>query len=539
MTDDRNGGFWVMANQGLFRIAGGKITPYDQTHGLPRDAVDVYQDSTETLWFTTNSGGLFRLRDSRLQAIPIRGLSNSVFLRLLDDGRGSLWISSHQGILRLSLKELNDLADGRLSSIAPVSYGIGEGMRSSDCNWGNPGIWRTTDGRIWFPTVRGVVAIDPDGGYRLPPSVVLEEAWANKVALRRDGRTSAAAGNNTFDFQFTALSFSAPERLRFKYRLESHDRDWVDAGAQRTAHYTNMAPGEYWFHVTAASGFGIWNDQGTSVRFVLRPHLYQTSVFYALCAGAWVALLCAAYLYRVQHLQRAFNMRLHERLEERTRIARDLHDTLLQSFHGSLLLFAAARDLIPRRPEEAVKRIDAAISKAADAVGEGRDAIQNLRLGSAQSRLEDLLTAAGQGLRNAQENDRAVFFQLSREGRERNLSPVLQDDIYRIAHEVLRNAFQHADARRIEAVVQYDPDLFRLRIRDDGKGIDPKVLREGTRPGHFGLLGIRERAEQIGAQLKVWSEIGAGTEVELTLPARLAYATPHRHNGLRLFRKRR
>lgn len=540
MTDDRNGGFWVMADQGLFHIAGGRITPYDQTQGLPRYAVAIYQDSTGSLWFTTNDGGLVRLRDSRLQAITIKnGLSNSMLLRLLDDGRGSLWISSHRGILRLSLKELNDFADGRLSSVSPVYYGIAEGMRSSDCNWGNPGIWRTTDGRIWFPTVRGVVAIDPDAGYRLPPPVVLEKAWADKVALRRDGRTSAAAGNNTFDFQFTALSFSAPERLRFKYRLEPYDRDWVDGGAQRTAHYTNMAPGEYSFHVIAANSFGIWNDQGTSVRFVLRPHFYQTSLFYALCVGAFVALLCAAYQFRVRHLQRAFNMRLHERLDERTRIARDLHDTLLQSFHGSLYLFQAARNLLSRRPEEAVETLDTAISRAEDALAEGRDAIQNLRVGSAQSRLEDLLTAAGQELRNAQEDERAVLFELSSEGRERNLSPGLQDDIYRIAREVLRNAFQHAGARRVEAAVQYDPDLFRVRIRDDGKGIDPKVLREGTRPGHFGLPGIRERAERIGAQLKVWSETGAGTEVELTLPARIAYATPPRHNGLQLFRKRR
>ena len=140
-----------------------------------------------------------------------KGLSNNVFLRILDDGRGSLWVSSHQNIFRLSLKELNDFADGRLASIWPVSYGVAEGMRSSDCNWGNPGIWKTTDGRIWFPTVRGVVAIDPNAGNRLPPPVVLEEAWANKVALAgRNGRTSAPAGNNTFDFQFHGAELLGP-----------------------------------------------------------------------------------------------------------------------------------------------------------------------------------------------------------------------------------------------------------------------------------------------------------------------------------------
>ncbi|MBL8291406.1 MAG: PAS domain-containing protein, partial [Bryobacterales bacterium] len=306
MTDDRNGGFWVMTNQGLFHVRGGRITRHDQAQGPLRDALDVYQDSTGTLWFAANDGGLFRLRDGRLKAIIVReGLSNSVLLRFLDDGKSSLWISSHQSIFRLSLKDLDDFADGRLSSILPVSYGIAEGMRSSDCNWGNPGIWKTTDGRIWFPTVRGVVAIDPNAGSRLPPSVVLEEAWANKVPLRHDG-TSAPAGNNTFDFQFAALSLSAPDKVRFRYRLEPYDKDWVDAGNQRTAHYTNMAPGEYSFQVIAASSFGVWNGQAAGVRFVLQPHYYQNNWFRALCTTAFLALLVAAYQLRIGQLQRGF-----------------------------------------------------------------------------------------------------------------------------------------------------------------------------------------------------------------------------------------
>jgi signal transduction histidine kinase/ligand-binding sensor domain-containing protein len=538
MTDDRNGGFWVMANQGLFHMRGGRITPYDQTQGPPRRAVDFYQDSAGTLWFATNDGELSRLRDSRLKAITFKkGQSNGVLLRLLDDGRGSLWISSHQSIFRVSLKELNDFADGRLSSILPVSYGVAEGMRSSDCNWGSPGIWKTTDGRIWFPTVRGVVAIDPNAGSRLPPPVVLEEAWANKVALRRDGRTSAPGGNNTFDFQFIALSFSAPEKVHFKYRLEPYDKDWVDPGNQRTAHYTNMAPGEYSFHVIAANSFGIWNDQGTSVRFVLRPHFYQTNLFYALCAGVFVALLWAAYQFRVQQLQRAFNMRLHERVEERTRIARELHDTLLQSFQGLMFSFQAARNLLPGRTEEAIRTLDGAIRKGDEAVAEGRDVIQNLRLESAQRRLEDLLAATGQELREAQDgNSHSAVFQVIMEGQPRTLSPLLQDELYRIAREVLRNAFQHACASRIEAAIHYDRNLFRLRIRDDGKGIDAAVLQEGARTGHWGLPGIRERAKRIGARFVLWSESGAGTEVELTVPASVAYASSHVRRRFGLFR---
>ena len=454
-----------------------------------------------------------------------------------EDGKRNLWVGSNHGIFRLSLKELNDFADGKVLSILPVSYDVAEGMRSSECNDGNPGIWQTTDGRIWFPTMRGVVAIDPAAGSRLPPPVVLEEATADKVTLARDGRTSAPPGNNTFDFRFTALSLSAPEKLRFKYRLEPYDKDWVDAGSRRTAHYTNMAPGEYSFHVIAANSFGIWNEQGANLRFVLRPHFYQTSWFYALCATAFLALLWMAYQFRLRQLQRAFNMRLEERVEERTRIARELHDTLLQSFQGLMFSFQAARNLLPGRTEEAIHTLDGAIRKGDEAVAEGRDAIQNLRLGSAQRRLEDLLTATGQELRDAQDgNSHSAVFQVIMEGQPRTLSPLLQDEIYRIAREVLRNAFQHAGARRIEAAIQYDPDLFRLRIRDDGKGIDPKVLQEGARAGHWGLPGIRERAKRIGARLTLWSESGAGTEVELTVPASVAYAASHVRRRFGLFR---
>ena len=541
IVGDGEGDFQVAAREGLFRVRGSKASLYEPIRSLPPQMIDFYQDPTGTLWFPTYGRGLFRFRDGRFQAITTKdGLANNILNEARADGKGNLWVTSNQGIFRLGLKELNDFADGKIPAILTVTYGVAEGMRSSECNGGNPGIWQTTDGRIWFPTMRGVVAIDPAAGGRVPPPVVLEEATADKVTLARDGQTSAPPGNNTFDFRFTALSFSAPEKVRFKYRLEPFDKDWVDAGTRRTAHYTNMSPGEYSFHVIAANSYGIWNEQGANLRFVLRPHFYQTSWFYALCSITFLALLWLGYQFRLRQLQQAFNMRMEERVEERTRIARELHDTLLQSFQGLMFSFQAARNLLPGRTEEAIRTLDRAIRKGDEAVAEGRDAIQNLRLGSTQSRLEDLLTATGQELRDTQGgNSVSTAFQVSLEGQPRALSPLLQDEIYRIGREILRNAFQHAGARRIEAAIDYDPNLFRLRIRDDGKGIDEKVLREGTRAGHWGLPGIRERAKRIGAQLTLWSENGAGTEVELTVPARIAYSSVHPRKGLRLFRKRK
>jgi signal transduction histidine kinase len=522
----RDGGFWVVAIEGLFYVRGGKAFLYEQNRSLPGHMVDIYQDSTGTLWLATYGGGLFRFRDGRLKAITTKdGLPNNMLHCILEDGKGNLWVSSNQNIFRLSLKELNDFAEGRISFILPVSYGIAEGMRSSECNGGSPGIWKTTDGRIWFPTIRGVVAIDPAAGSRLPPPVVLEEAWANQLMLAGDGQTSVPPGNNTFDFRFTALSFSAPEKLHFRYRLEPFDKDWVDAGTRRTAHYTNMAPGKYSFQVAAANNYGIWNEQGASVRFVLQPHFYQTNGFRALCAAIFLGLLWTAYQFRVRQLHHQFEMTLEARVGERTRIARELHDTLLQSFHGLLLSFQAASNLLPERPAEAKQRLESAIDQAAQAITEGRDAIQGLRKSTlATHDLAAAISALGEELAADETNRNSAVLRVDVEGTPRNLDPILRDEVYRIAGEALRNAARHAQARRIEVEIRYDEQQLRLRVRDDGKGIDPKVLSSDGRAGHFGLRGMRERAKLVGGKLEVWSEVDAGTEVELTIPASIAYA---------------
>jgi signal transduction histidine kinase len=222
-----------------------------------------------------------------------------------------------------------------------------------------------------------------------------------------------------------------------------------------------------------------------------------------------------------------FNVGLEARVSERLRIAREMHDTLLQSFHGLMLRFQAVRNMLPRRPEEAIGALDGALTRADQAIAESRDAIRDLRSGPAVPvDLEQLLKAMGQELSDAQEaNSNRTSFRVTVKGERQTLSPLLQDEVYRIGREVIRNAFRHAGARHIEAQIRYEDRLLSLRIRDDGKGIDPKVLEGCGRAGHFGLIGIRERAKRMGAQLDFWSEAGAGTEVQLTVPATVAYET--------------
>jgi len=266
--------------------------------------------------------------------------------------------------------------------------------------------------------------------------------------------------------------------------------------------------------------------------------LSQTDWFPAMIAAASLGLLYTLYRYRTGQLVHDFKVRSEERVHERARIARELHDTLLQSFQGSLIEFQAARNLLPGRLDDAIHALDDAIRSAEAAIAEGRDTIHNLRSGlEVRGDLAHLYSAAGRELSDAQaSNANGPEFRVLVEGAPQALLPLLHDELYRIGREILRNAFRHAQAGRIEVEVRYDADEIRLRFRDDGIGIDPKVFEAGARPGHWGLPGVCERAKLIGARLDIWSELGAGTEVQLVLPAVLAYAESRERAACRVFR---
>ena len=338
------------------------------------------------------------------------------------------------------------------------------------------------------------------------------------------------------EIDYTALSLVAPEKVRFRYKLEGHDRDWKDAGNRRQAFYNDLPPRNYRFRVMASNNSGVWNEAGASFDFSIAPAYYQTIWFRVSIGAVVLSMLWGLYRFRIHQIAREFNAHLDGRVDERLRVARDLHDTLLQTFQAALFEFQTARNLFSKGRQEAVQTLDNAMTTAKKAIVEGREAIQDLRREAPQSDLEHLLRTAGQEIASSQIlNDNHPIFRVTVEGRQQALSAVLQDELYKIGRELLRNAFRHASASRIEAEIRYSDRLFRLRIRDDGKGMDKKVLQEGTLPDHWGLPGIRERAKGIGGRLTFWTEAGAGTEVELAVPARIAYAKSHVRRRFRLF----
>ena len=343
------------------------------------------------------------------------------------------------------------------------------------------------------------------------------------------------------EIDYTALSYVAPQKVLFRYMLEGHDPAWQEPGTRRQVFYNDLRPGPYRFHVIACNNDGVWNESGASLEFSILPAYYQTTWFRTCCVVLFLSLLAAAYQRRIRQIQRQFSIGLEARLHERMRIARELHDTLLQSLHGLLFRFQAARNLFARRPEEALDALDSAIKRTEDAIAESRDAIKDLRIEYAGSiELVELLTAAGRELETSVDGKaNSPTFRLMVAGERQDLSPAVQDEVYRIGRELLRNAFLHAQAHHIEAEVRYDNLALILLIRDDGKGIDTTVVKEGGRPGHWGLPGIRERAKQIQAHLDFWTETRAGTEVQLTVPGTVAYKASNHKSILRLFRGER
>jgi signal transduction histidine kinase len=326
-------------------------------------------------------------------------------------------------------------------------------------------------------------------------------------------------------FEYAGLSLTAAEKVRFRYRLDGVDTDWRELTAARQALYTNLRPGRYAFRVIAANNDGVWNDSGAALAFVIPPAFVQTRWFIALCVAGGAAAVWILVRLRIRQVRRRLEQRMEDRLNERTRISRELHDSLLQGFQGLMFRLQAVRELLPERPGDAVTSLDSAMQVGDQAIGQGRDAVQNLRSSSVGDRdLAAALSAIGSEFGAGADPPSAPEYRVTIEGRPRELSAVVRDEAYRIAREAVCNAYQHAKARRIETEIVFGDADLTIRVRDDGVGMDPAILARGQRPGHWGLPGMRERSEGFGAHLQVWSESRAGTQVELRIPAQIAYA---------------
>ncbi|MGD0416237.1 MAG: two-component regulator propeller domain-containing protein [Terriglobales bacterium] len=490
LTVQADGSVLASFDDGLVGLRQGKAQRMTTKNGLPCNAVYSFIEDKQKGWWLLTECGIVELPDSELQR----------------------WWANPEAVLQT---RLYDALDGA----RPGAYGI----RSADVS---------PDGRVWFATGFVVQMVDPArvSQAALRASTYIESVIVDRQKFAATEGLKLAPHPRDLQIDYTSPTFTIPQKVKFRYRLDGYDHDWNEAGTRRQAFYTELRPGKYSFRVIASNSDGVWNESGAKLDFSVAPAYYQTNWFRALCASIFLALLWTAYQLRVRQLHHEFDMTLEARVGERTRIARDLHDTLLQSAHGVLLRFQTVSQLLPDRPMEAKEKLDNAIDQTADFITEARDQVQGLRDSTVQSNdLALAISTLGQELGTSSANHRPAF-RVAVEGESRNLHPILRDEIYKTAAEALRNAFRHSQARQIEVEIRYDNEQFRLRVRDDGKGIDPAILSGQSSEGHFGLPGMRERATLMGGKLVVWSEVDAGTEVELRVPASAAYATAQRHS---------
>jgi signal transduction histidine kinase len=376
------------------------------------------------------------------------------------------------------------------------------------------------DGKLWFTNGHVVQMIDPDQLYRnpRPPPVHIEQFVADGTSYPPTGAARLAPNPRNLEIDYTALSLSVPQKVQFRYLLEGHDKEWQGPVTRRQAFYTDLPPGNYRFRVVARNNSGVWNETGAVAAFSIAPTLYQTTWFKAVVAVTLIGAFGALYLQRLKQATAHAQGRLLAQMEERERIARELHDTLLQGFQGiTLRVQGVAKNIPDHDPLKAM--INGVLDRADEVLRDARLRVRNLRRRTTdENELSNRLTRWGQEL----SKDHAADFSLAIAGEPKVLESTVQDEAYRIAGEALTNAFRHASASKIEVEMTYDSSALRIRVRDDGIGIDKAIVSRGQ-PGHWGLPGMRERARNMRSELSIWSHDGAGTEVELVVPGAIAY----------------
>jgi signal transduction histidine kinase len=442
--------------------------------------------------------------------------------------RGELWFTGGNGIFRFSSTAFRQNQRVQETPLDYAWFGRTDGMASTQCSIGTPNIAIARDGKLWVATVQGLAMLDlrhlPFNSAK--PLIYVDEVTVGGERHPAGRELILSPGTHHVELRFDSISLAWPEKIRFQYRMDDVDPVWLNADNSLTAVYTTIPAGRHVFRIRACNSDGVWDRSGISFPVTQKPYFYETGWFRLVAVSAFVLTLTGGYRLRLHQIHAQMNARLDERVTERLRIARDLHDTLLQSFHGLLPRFQAVQNLLPGRTAEAQQVLEAAVDDAARAITEARDAVQDLRLSTTVTNdLAKAIEVLGEELKAHQTsaNGAATDFSARVDGTVQHLHPMLRDEIYRIAAEALRNAFLHARARRIEVEIEYATGQFCVRVRDDGIGIDAAMLRQEGRPGHFGLRGMRERSKGIGGQLDVWSERGAGTEVELTISASVAY----------------
>jgi signal transduction histidine kinase len=560
--EDKDGTVWAgTLSGGLSEFRDGHFTTYTTAQGLTSNTISaIAEGSDDTVWFATPTGlnaklksgtwAFFKASDGLpsenvncLLAEPggvlwigtASGLAylsagkiqvpreepdalHEQILGIAQDKHGWLWISTSNHVLRV---KRDKLLSGAASEADTREFGLEDGLQGTEGVKRFQSVFVDGAGEIWFSMNRGISVVDPSrmtGGS--PPTLVhIESISVDGMPMGAQSLLRLPGPSRRVTFTYAGLNLSVPERIRFRYKLDGIDENWSEPVTTREATYNSLGAGSYRFRVMANNSDGLWSSSESTVQFEIAKAYWQTWWFRIAAAATGALVILLFFRLRVRTLSAQMNMRFDERLAERTRIAQELHDTLLQGFLSASMQLHVADDLLPAN-SPAKPLVGRVLSLMTRVIEDGRNTLRGLR--SSETTPENLEEAFSRIQHEFAISNQAGF-RILVEGTPRQLRSAIRDDLYFIGREALTNAFRHSAATRIEIELEYQASHLRVLVRDNGRGIDQQVLTAG-RDGHWGLSGMRERAERIGAKLSVLSRHASGTEVELSVPSRIAFA---------------
>jgi signal transduction histidine kinase/ligand-binding sensor domain-containing protein len=501
---DRKANLWVGTYRGLSRLRGSKFITLSQ-----RSVVTALQDDGDgVLWIGTQDAGLSRFKDGQFVRYSNSSGLPSVIYGIAQDADGFLWLTGKTGIYRVSINDLNAAAHGQTAESAVAAYGTMDGLNVTECSdSGHPGLIAARDGTLWFAMRKGIATTHPakpdEPASELP--VVIESVTVDDRVLNPAEAADIAPGHSRIAFEYAGLSYSAPHSVRFKYKLDGFDRNWIDAGTRRVAYYTNIPPATYRFRVLARANDREWGESGAEYSFRLRPHFYQTYWFRLLLVLLIALTIWQVFRWRVRQMRVQYDAVL----AERNRIAREIHDTLAQGFVAVSVQLELISQALLTSKETAQKLLAQAQASVQEGLADARRSIWELRSqGAEKDDLASKLSKIAAQVNSAN----TVSAHLQVFGIRRTLPSNVEDELLKIGQEAVANAVRHADAQHVKIDLSFAPKKLILAVTDDGRGFTPESNGVGP-SGHYGLQGMRERARQINARLNVESAPGRGTEV--------------------------
>jgi signal transduction histidine kinase/ligand-binding sensor domain-containing protein len=510
---DRSCVLWIGYFQGgIAAVTGKSPRLYTTSDGLAEGAIRaIHQDVAGDIWVGTATG-LSRFRNLSWNTWTARqGLPDGGVRGIVEDSlRHDLWLVTAGGLLRVSMAELGT-AGAAAKSLRFLLYGRNDGLRPVGGSMANPPITTSDDGRIWLSTQDGLAIVDPARIRRnaVPPPVAIEQMLVDGTAQDLESTREVGFRGRQVQITYTALSLTVPERIRFRYRLEKLDRNWTEAEERRSVTYVNLPTGRYRFHVIACNEDGVWNTEGTVLPFFVQPYYYQTWWFAAMCIVAVALVAWGAHRFRVQRVV----SRVQLIAQERARLMRELHDSLLQGFAGVVYQLEAVARQFDTAPDASKRRLERAIEQADHSLQEARRTMLSMRLAALENNTlpEALSLIATQLTKEA-----SITFHLEVKGHVQQLPYDQQANVYLIGREAITNSVNHARASRIAAWMIYSQNELRLTVQDDGVGFDPQA--GAAKADHWGLRGMRERAENISAMFMLDTAPGRGTRIEVVVP---------------------